>query len=84
MVMVRDAVREGVGAACLPISLVNHDLEAGRLAHWDDVDGPEIAVWALYPSRRLLSPRVSAFLEHLKEAFPNGTPDELAAFIVCL
>jgi hypothetical protein len=29
----------------------------------------------------LLSARVSAFLEHLKAAFPNGTPDELAAYI---
>jgi hypothetical protein len=24
---------------------------------------------------------VSAFLAHLKEAFPLGTPDELAAFL---
>jgi hypothetical protein len=31
--------------------------------------------------RRLLSTRVSAFLEHLKEAFPKGTPDELAAYV---
>jgi DNA-binding transcriptional LysR family regulator len=81
LVMVRDAVRAGVGAACLPISLVNHDLKAGRLAHWGDVDAPDIAIWALYPSRRLLSARVSAFLNYLKEAFPRGTPDELAAYI---
>ncbi|MDR6670031.1 hypothetical protein J2X71_006318 [Rhizobium sp. 1399] len=33
------------------------------------------------PSRRLLSTRVSAFLDYLKEAFPMGTPDELAAYI---
>jgi DNA-binding transcriptional LysR family regulator len=81
MIMVRDAVRVGAGAALLPVSLVNHDLAAGRLVHWGDVDGPEIALWTLYPSRRLLSARVSAFLEHLKEAFPKGTPDELAAYI---
>lgn len=80
-VMVRDAVRSGVGAACLPASLVSHDLAAGRLLAWGDVDAPETAVWALYPSRRLLSARVSAFLDHLKRAFPKGTPDELAAFI---
>jgi DNA-binding transcriptional LysR family regulator len=80
-VMVRDAVRAGVGAACLPASLVSHDLAAGRLLAWGDVDAPETAVWALYPSRRLLSARVSAFLDHLKRAFPKGTPDELAAFI---
>jgi len=81
LIMVRDTVRLGVGAACLPVSLVAHDLEAGTLVHWGDVDGPDIALWALYPSRRLLSARVSAFLEHLKDAFPTGQPEELAAYL---
>ncbi len=81
LVMVRDAVRAGVGAGRLPLSLVSHDLAAGTLVHWGDVDGPEIALWALYPSRRLLSTRVSAFLDYLKEAFPTGTPAELAAYV---
>ncbi|OHV80430.1 LysR family transcriptional regulator [Rhizobium sp. LCM 4573] len=81
LIMVRDAVRAGIGAARLPISLISHDIADGTLQHWGDVERPEIALWALYPSRRLLSARVSAFLDHLKEVFPNGTPDELAAFI---
>lgn len=81
LVMVRDAVRAGVGVARLPISLVGRDLETGRLAHWGDVAGSEIALWTLYPSRRLLSARVSAFLEHLKTAFPTGAPDELASYL---
>ncbi|MGV8938056.1 MAG: LysR family transcriptional regulator [Allorhizobium sp.] len=81
LVMVRDAVRTGVGAASLPISLVSHDLADGTLLHWGDIEGSQIALWALYPSRRLLSARVSAFLDYLKQAFPNGTPDELAAYI---
>jgi DNA-binding transcriptional LysR family regulator len=81
LIMIRDAVRAGVGAARLPVSLVSHDLRAGRLVHWGDVEGPPIALWALYPSRRLLSARVSAFLDFLKESFPAGTPEELAAFI---
>jgi DNA-binding transcriptional LysR family regulator len=81
LIMIRDAVRTGVGAARLPVSLVTHDLAAGTLVHWGDVDGPEIALWTLYPSRRLLSARVSAFLDHLRDAFPRGTPDELAAYI---
>jgi DNA-binding transcriptional LysR family regulator len=81
LVTVRDAVRAGVGAGRLPISLVSHDLADGTLVNWGDIDGPEIALWALYPSRRLLSARVSAFLDFLKQAFPNGTPDELAAYI---
>ncbi len=81
LMMVRDAVRAGVGAARLPLSLVSHDLAAGTLVRWGDVEGPDIALWTLYPSRRLLSARVSAFLDYLKEAFPKGTPDELAAYI---
>jgi DNA-binding transcriptional LysR family regulator len=81
LIMVRDAVRAGVGAGRLPVSLVGHDLANGSLVHWGDVDGPEIALWALYPSRRLLSARVSAFLNHLQQAFPNGTADELAAYL---
>jgi DNA-binding transcriptional LysR family regulator len=81
MIMVRDATRVGVGVARLPISLVSRDLAAGTLVLWGDIDGPEIALWTLFPSRRLLSSRVSAFLEHLKSAFPKGTPNELAAYV---
>lgn len=81
LVMVRDAVRAGTGVAKLPISLVMKDLAAGRLSQWGEVEGSEVALWALYPSRRLLSARVSAFLDFLREAFPHGTPDELSAFI---
>jgi DNA-binding transcriptional LysR family regulator len=81
LMMVRDAVRAGVGIGRLPVSLVGRELAAGTLAHWGDVDGPEIALWTLYPSRRLLSARVSAFLGYLKEAFPLGTPEELAAYL---
>jgi len=81
LIMVRDAVRAGGGAARLPVSLVTHDLTTGTLVHWGDVDGPDITLWTLYPSRRLLSTRVSAFLSFLKDAFPKGTPDELAAYL---
>ena len=78
-VMVRDAVRLGAGAARLPLSLAGPDIALGRLVLWGQIQGPDIALWALYPSRRLLNSRVAAFLEFLKEAFPNGSPEELAA-----
>jgi DNA-binding transcriptional LysR family regulator len=81
LIMIRDAVRTGIGAAMLPFSLVAADLQSGALVHWGDGKGPAIEIWALYPSRRLLSARVSAFLEFLKESFPAGTPEELAAYI---
>jgi len=81
LIMVRDAVRAGLGVARLPISLVSHHLADGSLVHWGNVDGSEITLWALYPSRRLLSSRVSAFLNYLKECFPSGSPEELAAYV---
>ncbi len=77
----RDAVRAGAGVSRLPVSLVAGDLEAGRLVKWGDVTGSDIALWALYPSRRLLSARVSAFLELLGRAFPKAAPEELAAYV---
>jgi DNA-binding transcriptional LysR family regulator len=81
LIMLRDAVRVGAGVARLPISLVSSDIAKGTLVHWGDIDKPDIALWALYPSRRLLSARVSAFLDHLRQAFPKGAPSELAAYI---
>lgn len=80
-VMIRDAVSMGAGVARLPLSLVSRDIASGKLAHWGDIEGVNIALWALYPSRRLLSARVSAFLDYLKQAFPQGTPEELAAYL---
>jgi DNA-binding transcriptional LysR family regulator len=81
LIMVRDAVRAGVGAGRLPLSLVSNDLADGTLVKWGDIDGPDIVLWTLYPTRRLLGARVSAFLTYLKQAFPMGTPDELAAYV---
>lgn len=82
LIMIRDAVRTGIGAAVLPLSLVAGDLRSGALVQWGDVKGKPIEIWALYPSRRLLSARVSAFLDLLKDAFPQGQPEELAAYLV--
>lgn len=81
LVMIRDAVRCGAGAARLPLSLVSRDIARGRLAHWGDVTGSDIALWALYPTRRLLNARVSAFLDLLRQSFPRGAPEELAAYM---
>lgn len=78
----RDAVHAGAGAACLPLSLVLHDLTTGRLERLGNVAGSEIALWALYPSRRLLNARVSAFLDLLRHSFSQAAPEELAAYLV--
>lgn len=79
--MIRDAVLMGAGVARLPLSLVSRALASGQLVQWGGVEGADVALWALYPSRRLLSARVSTFLDYLKTAFPKGTPEELAAYL---
>ncbi len=53
----------------------------GHRSTGGNIEGSEIALWALYPRRRLLSARVSAFLDFLKQAFPKVTPEGLAAYI---
>ena len=78
--MVRAAVRAGAGVGLLPLSMVIDDLARGALVRWGKVEG-EAELWALYTSRRLLSPKVSAFLDHIARAFPLGTSEELAAAI---
>ncbi|WP_029921974.1 LysR family transcriptional regulator [Nevskia soli] len=72
LLMVREAVLAGVGAALLPKLLVAEDVAAGRLACWGTEDGAAVEIWALYGSRRLLSAKVRAFLDALIEAFAEG------------
>ena len=81
MIMVRDALRDAQAVAALPYSLVHNAVERGDLVMWGELDMPVTELWALYPSRRLLSSRVSAFLDHLRATFPTGSADELAAFV---
>ena len=71
LIMVRDAVRAGAGAALLPSPLVANDLAAGRLVSWG-VSDRTVAMWALHTSRRLASSKVSAFVQFLCDAFPAG------------
>lgn len=74
--MVRDAVRAGAGAALIPKSVVSADLAAGRLVNWGEAMEANVELWALYPSRRLLNSRVSAFMQHLTRVYArNGRPD---------
>lgn len=80
-IMVRDALREGAGTGLLPLSLALGDIARGTLVRWGDADGKEVELWALYTSRRLLSRKVSAFLDHLRDAFPEGTSGELAVLV---
>lgn len=73
LLMVRDAVLAGAGAAMLPKLLVAEDIEAGRLAYWGKQAGPSVEIWALQSSRRLVGAKVRAFLEVVGRAFPDKT-----------
>ncbi|WP_434114592.1 LysR family transcriptional regulator [Paraburkholderia caffeinilytica] len=66
LLMVREAVLQGVGAALLPRLLVEQDVQAGRLVCWGAEAGSPVEIWALYSSRRLLSAKVRAFMDMLK------------------
>ena len=72
LLMVRDAVRAGAGAAQLPRFIVADDLAAGRLVSWGASDRT-VAIWALHTSRRLESSKVTAFVRFLCDAFPEAT-----------
>ena len=72
LVMVHQAVLAGAGAALLSQSMVAADVAAGRLACWGRVPDRPVEVWALHASRRLPSRKVTAFVQYLCDAFPDG------------
>lgn len=63
-----DAAIAGLGLAFLPHFVVAADLEAGRLRRLlPDIGGGDAVITAIYPSRRLLEPRVRRFIDLLAE-----------------
>ena len=73
LLMQRAAVLVGGGAALLPRSLVGQDVSTGRLVRWgvDSAAPPEL--WALHTSRRLVDPKVTAFVQHLTAGLAGRT-----------
>jgi len=71
--MQRAAVLVGGGAALLPRSLVGQDVSAGRLVRWGVESGAPPELWALHTSRRLVDPKVAAFVQHLTAALSGRT-----------
>ena len=63
----RDASLAGLGIALLPTWLIADDLRAGRLVavlsnwEWRIAPGEERAIWAVYPPKKIVSPKVKAF-----------------------
>lgn len=72
LLMVRDAVAAGAGAALLPQSIVGDLLHSGRLVNWG-IAGDDVALWVLHTSRRLESPKVRAFVDFMVAQYPEGS-----------
>lgn len=67
---VRDALREGFGLSLMPHPYVEKDLQEGRLhAALEDWSMMETTLYAVYPSRQHLAPKIRAFLDFLIEEF---------------
>jgi DNA-binding transcriptional LysR family regulator len=62
----------GAGAALVPRTIVADDLAAGRLVSWGVSTQPVIEVWVLHASRRLVSPKVTAFVNFICAYFPDS------------
>lgn len=67
---VRDALLAGFGLSLIPLPYVAGDLEAGRLraalADWSSV---ATTLYAVYPSRQHVAPKLRAFLDFLLDEF---------------
>ena len=64
------AVINGLGLTILPTFIVGEDMQAGRLASvLTEYVPQDVALHAVYPHSRLLSPKVRAFVDFLAERF---------------
>lgn len=65
---IRDAAVAGLGIGLLPDFLVAQDLAAGRLQQvLPALDAGDVEIMAIYPSKRLLEPRVRRFIDLMVE-----------------
>ena len=66
--MLRLAALDGAGIIWQPHFIVGEDVKNGRLIElMSDFAGPELGVYALYPSRKHLSAKVRTFVDYLVE-----------------
>jgi DNA-binding transcriptional LysR family regulator len=72
LAMVRDATLEGAGFAMLPNTVVDEDVAEGTLLHFGDLQGVDVDLSIVHPSRRLVSRRLRAFIDMLVATFPDG------------
>jgi len=71
----RDAALSGLGIALLPTWLIGAEVRERRLVpvlhdrEWLIAPGPDRAIWAVYPPKKVVSPKVKAFLAFLSQRF---------------
>lgn len=66
--LAKDAVSQGFGIGCLPMLLCAQECRAGRLVQiLREYHSPIVAIYAVYPSRKLLSLHIRKFLDMLDE-----------------
>ena len=71
----REEVLSGFGIALLPTWLIGADIREQRLVtvlpgfEWLIAPGPERAVWAVYPPKKIVSAKVKVFIAFLIERF---------------
>ncbi|HWK66551.1 MAG TPA: LysR family transcriptional regulator [Rhizobiaceae bacterium] len=67
---VRDALRGGFGLSLIPRPYVEEDLVKGRLqSALDDWSADETTLYAVYPSRQHVTPKIRVFLDFLIDEF---------------
>lgn len=74
---VRDAVLAGAGAALIPRTIAVDALASGRLVSWGLSVQPATEVWVLHGSHRLVSPKVSAFVNFVCDYFGDESQQDL-------
>jgi DNA-binding transcriptional LysR family regulator len=73
--VLRDAALSGLGIGLLPTWLIGDDIREGRLTsllpawEWFIATGAERAIWAVYPPKKVVSPKVRCFVEFLADRF---------------
>ena len=69
---VLEAALDGMGICQLPDFYLNDALQSGQLVPiLEEFEPPEEPIWAVYPDKRHLSPKVQRFISDLKDMLPK-------------
>lgn len=78
------AMLEGLGVGYLPDYLVQEHLDRGALVTILPDAAPERGMWAVYPQRRLRSPKVAKLLARLRHADAAAAPLRAPDWTTCV